>query len=81
MSTLEEVPLKYKSSLKQSEILYIKVQCTGASGVMVKEEISKFSGKELMKHYLLCIKKINTLAKRYKWWMTAANGADLAFKT
>eukprot|EP00957_Ditylum_brightwellii_P045675 3466052-Ditylum_brightwellii.AAC.1 len=34
-----------------------------------------------MEHYLLCIKTINTLAKRYKWWTTAANGADLAFKT
>eukprot|EP00957_Ditylum_brightwellii_P045112 3420824-Ditylum_brightwellii.AAC.1 len=34
-----------------------------------------------MEHYLLCIKTINTLAKRYKWWTTATNGADLAFET
>eukprot|EP00957_Ditylum_brightwellii_P181112 13796506-Ditylum_brightwellii.AAC.1 len=63
MSVSEEVPMKYESLLKKSEILHFKVQCTSAIGAMVKEKVLKFSGKESVEHYLLCIKTINMLAK------------------
>eukprot|EP00957_Ditylum_brightwellii_P057678 4373416-Ditylum_brightwellii.AAC.1 len=62
-------------------MLYFKVQCTSASRATVKEEVPKFLEKELIEQYLLYIKTINTLAKQYIWWTSAANGAPLAFKT
>eukprot|EP00957_Ditylum_brightwellii_P210174 15364642-Ditylum_brightwellii.AAC.1 len=66
----KEVPMRYKLSIKKTEIVNIKVQCTSASGAAVKEEILKHSGKDSMEHYLMCMKQFNTIAKRYNWWIT-----------
>jgi len=76
--------MRYKSSIKKSDIVNIKVQCTSASGATVKEELPKHSGEDSMEHYLMCMKHFDTVAKRYNWWATGpvvqAN-VDLAFET
>eukprot|EP00957_Ditylum_brightwellii_P044589 3380996-Ditylum_brightwellii.AAC.1 len=78
-----KLPMRYKLSIKNTDIVSIKAQCTSASGATVKEKIPKHSAKCSMEHYLMCMKQFNTIAKRYNWWATGlvvqAN-IDLAFK-
>eukprot|EP00957_Ditylum_brightwellii_P163871 12475432-Ditylum_brightwellii.AAC.1 len=81
MSASRGVPIKYKSTVKKLDILYTNVQCTSFSGMIVKEEVSKYLDKESMEHYLVCIKTADMIDKRYTWWTTAANGTALAFQT
>eukprot|EP00957_Ditylum_brightwellii_P011468 866780-Ditylum_brightwellii.AAC.1 len=59
----KEVPMRYKSSIKKTNIVNIKVQCTSAIGATVKEEIPKHSDKDSMEHYLMCMKHFDTVAK------------------
>eukprot|EP00957_Ditylum_brightwellii_P119714 9133750-Ditylum_brightwellii.AAC.1 len=80
----KELPMRYKSLIKKANIVNIKVQCTSVSRETVKEQLSKHSGKDSMEHYLMCMKRFNTMAKRYNWWATGPVvqvNVDLAFKT
>jgi len=36
-----DVPIKYKSSMKKTELTYIKVTCKNISGSNVKKEVSR----------------------------------------
>lgn len=86
----KDVPMKLSTTVKKTELTYIKVTCKSASGTDVKEEVPKYSGEESLESFLLTIRTIQTLAKRYKWLeeptveegeTVKVNGIDLALET
>ena len=78
----KDVPTKYKSSVKKTELTYIKVTCKSISGSDVKEEIPKFTGEESAESFLQTIKTIKTLARRCKWFESSTEkGIELSFET
>ena len=56
-----EAPIKYKSSIKKGELMYIKVPCKSITGDAIKEEVPKFSGEETGEH--ISIRTIKALAE------------------
>ena len=80
---IKDVPLKYKSSVKKSDLSCIKVVCKSVSRHDVEEEVPKFSGEESNESYLLTMKSIKTLAKRYQWFDVnkCSEGVKWAFET
>jgi len=80
----DRVPVRYENSVKNSELLFIKVVHVSVSGREIKEEVPKHTGKEGPEALLQTIKMANTLIKRYNLHSTAdsnTTGVALSFET
>ena len=76
----EEVPMKYKTKIQDSELKYIEVKYTSVAGGTCKEQVPKYSGNETPENFLYTISKLRKLAITYDWW-NSGNGPVLAFET
>ena len=78
-----EAPIKYNTTIKKADLSYIKVECKSVNGNKVKEELNKHIDDDSPENYLLLVKSIKTLIKRYKWFDITENndGIKLAFET
>ena len=82
MGFTKEVPIKYKSSIKKSKLINIKVTCKSITGDPIKEEVPKYLGEENGKHFLHVVKSVNGLVQRYDQQDSATvNGNLIAFET
>eukprot|EP00957_Ditylum_brightwellii_P150492 11459606-Ditylum_brightwellii.AAC.1 len=76
---LDDVAIKYKITVKKADLTHIKVNCESASRDKVKEEVPLYSGNGL-ECFLLTLKKLETLRKRYDW-MSDTDSIKLAFES
>ena len=80
----DRVPVRYENSVKNSELIFIKVVHLSVSGREIKEEVPRHTGREGPEALLQTIKATNTLIKRYDLHSTAdtnTTGVALSFKT
>ena len=63
----KDVPMKLSTTVKKTDLTYIKATCKSASGSYVKEEVPKYLGEESLESFLLTTRTTQTLAERRKW--------------
>eukprot|EP00957_Ditylum_brightwellii_P189718 14441609-Ditylum_brightwellii.AAC.1 len=76
---LEDVAIKYKTTVKKADLTHIKVNCESASGDKVKEEVPLYAGNG-PECFLMTLKTLEMLQKRYDW-MNDADTIKLAFES
>ena len=70
--TRDRVPVRFESSIKNSELILIKVVHESASGHEVKEEVPKYTGREGPEACLQMLKTMDTLIRRYNLYSANA---------
>ena len=79
----DRVPVRYKHSVKNSKLTFIKVVHVSVSGREIKEEVPKHAGREGPEALLQTIKTASTLINRCNLRSTAdtnATGVALSFE-
>ena len=83
MPVRNEVPIKCHTEFKETDLKHVSVRCQSASGEAVKEDVSKYNGRDSAEVFMFVVDSLKIIATRYNWFNTSLSpsGIAIAFET